>query len=190
MAIDGQLKYIVVWIATVVLFNLISFLTPIGAGDTGGHSGGFWAGYIFVMVTLVLYLVFSCIALSEKNKEKKELNTPLIIICSVELCMMVLVGIVCMVVTAIPYWLGIIICYALLLFSVIFFIMVKVVGKNASAANRTLNAKTSMFCELTDLAQELIAVSSTPEERMSPRRYMKQLDTAIWFRVKEQLRMN
>ncbi|MDE6232345.1 MAG: hypothetical protein K2M60_03235 [Lachnospiraceae bacterium] len=101
-----------------------------------------------------------------------------------------MVLIVCMVVTAIPYWLGIIICYALLLFSVIFFITAKVVGKNASAANRTLNAKTSMFRELTDLAQELIAVSSTPEERMSPRRYMKQLDTAIWFHVKEQLRMN
>lgn len=165
MALIRQLKYIVIWIATVILFNLICFFAPIGAGNIGNHSGGFWAGYGFAMAAFVLHLVFSCIALSEKNKEKKVLNNPLIIISSVELCLMILAGIVCMVVTAIPYWLGIIICYALLLLSVIFFITAKAVGENAHAANRTLNAKTSVFRELTDMAQELVSVSSTSEEK-------------------------
>ena len=165
MTMARQLKYIVIWIATVVLFNLICFLAPIGAGDTGGHSGGFWAGYGFLMAAFILHLVFSCITLSEKNKDKKVLNTPLIIISSAELCLMILVGIVCMVVTAIPYWLGIIVCYALLLLSVVFLVTAKAVGENAQAANRALNAKTSIFRELTDIAQELVSVSSTPEEK-------------------------
>lgn len=165
MTMARQMKYIVVWIATVILFNLICFLAPIGAGDMWGHSGGFWAGYGFLMVAFVLHLIISCIALSEKNKDKKVLNTPLIIISSAELCLIVLVGIVCMIVTAIPYWLGIIICYALLLVSIIFLITAKAVGENAQAANRVLNAKTSIFRELTDIAQKLVSVSSTPEEK-------------------------
>ena len=159
-----QLKYIVVWMATVVLFNLICFLAPIGKGDILGHSGGFWASYGFVIAAFVLHLVFSCVALREKNKEKRVLNTPLIIISSVELCLMILVGIVCMAVTIIPYWVGIIICYALLLLSVIFFITAKAVGENTQAANQALNMKTGMFRELTDMAQELVSVASTSEE--------------------------
>ena len=93
MTMARQLKYIVIWIATVILLNLICFLAPISVGDTGDHFGGFWARYGFLKAAFDLHLVFLCIALLEKNKDRKVLNTPLIIISSTELCFMILAGI-------------------------------------------------------------------------------------------------
>lgn len=165
-----RLLYVAFWSAGIILFNLICFLAPIGTGTDGGRSGGFWVGYGFVIASFVLHFAFSYVTLSEKNKDKKVLNEPLIIISIFELCLMVLVGIGCMVIPGIPAWIGIIACYVILLLSVVFLTTAKAVGESASIANRTVNAKTNMFRELADMAHELVVVSSSSEEKQLAQR--------------------
>ena len=160
-----QIKYIIVWLAGVVLFNLICFLPALETERTSDHSNSFWVIYGLVMFAFVLHLIFSCVALAEKNKEKRILNTPLMFICTTDLCLMVVAGIVCMAVSAIPGWLGIILCYALLFLFVLFFLGAKTVGETTAAANHELNRKTFSFRILIDKAQELINVASTLEEK-------------------------
>ncbi len=160
-----QIKYFIMWLAGVGLFNLICFLPALENERTSNQSGNFWTIYGLVMLAFVLHLIFSCIALAEKNKEKRILNTPLIIICTIDLLLMIISGIVCMAVSSMPGWLGIVICYGLLFLSVLFFLGAKAVGETTAEANHELNRKTYSFRIFTDRAQELISMADTPEKK-------------------------
>ncbi len=158
-------KYAIVWTILIVLFNLICFFTPNSWYGMSKFSGGFWAGYCFITIAFVLHLFYALYAFREKSKEKRVLNTPLTIISIVEFGLMIVAGLVCMIVPALPFWVGIIICYAVLAFSVIYFLSAKAVGENTSNANTVLNQKTSSMRFLTDKAQALVTESKDPETK-------------------------
>ena len=157
--------YIVVWIALVGLFNIICFVTPQETDNLSRFTGSFWTGYAFVMSVFVLHLVYACFALSETNSEKRILNMPLTVISFIELLLMLLVGILCTAVFRLPTWISILLCYFVLIVSVIFFIAAKAVGESTYSANISLNQKTFAFRELVDEAQQLVAVSKTKENK-------------------------
>ena len=157
--------YLIVWILLVILFNLCCFVTPSEINGVSKYSGGFWPCYGLVMLALVLHLVFAYKVFSEKNREKQLQNTSITVISFFELALMFIVGAICVLVPAIPYWVGVIACYVVLAFSIIFLLSVKTVGQNAVEANKALNAKTSFMRELTDNAQGLIGLAKTEEAR-------------------------
>ena len=70
-----------------------------------------------------------------------------------------------MAIPSLPYWVGIIACYAVLAFSIIFLLSAKVVGENASNANIALNVKTSFMRGLADKTQEIVMETKTPETK-------------------------
>ena len=160
-----QIHYIIVWIALISLFNILCFVTPDEISGIKTFSGAFWPGYVFITVAFLGHLVFSMVCLSESNYEKRVLNIPLTIISYFELAVMVSVGLACMLVPGVPNWLGIIICYAILVASVLFLMSAKVVGENAASANKSLNAKVFQMREITNQASELIAMSKDSDTR-------------------------
>lgn len=159
------IKYSLLWIGALVLFNLICFLAPIKKNGFDDSSKGFWVVYGFIIFAFILHFIFSYIALDEKSKEKRILNTPLIYISTIELFVLMVAGLVCMAVPGMPNWLKIIIVYALLFIFVLFFFTAKTVGETTRAANIELNQKTYNFRVLTDRAQELIGMADTPEKK-------------------------
>lgn len=156
-------NYAIFWIVLLILFNLVCFITPNEWYGVSKFSGGFWAGYGFITASFILHFIYAYFAFAEKNKEKRVLNTPLTIISFIEFGLMAVVGVLCMVIPTLPYWVGIIACYTVLAFSIIFLLSVKVVGENASNANIALNLKTSFMRDLADKAQELVIESKTTE---------------------------
>ena len=155
-------KYLVSWIAVVILFNLISFLVPSGEG--GKYTGAFWAGYAFIMLAFLLHLVYAYFACS-KNDGKQVFHMSIVIVSYFELGLMILVGGLCMAIPGMPYWLGIILCYAVLACSVVFMASASAVGEVKTEGNRALNARTSQMRELTDLSEELMNLAKTPETK-------------------------
>ena len=123
--------YIVVWILLVILFNLCCFVTPSEINGVSKYSGGFWPCYGLVMLAFVLHLVFASKAFSEKSREKQLQNTSLTVISFFELALMVIAGAICVLVQSIPYWVGVIVCYVVLAFSIIFLLSAMTVGQNA-----------------------------------------------------------
>lgn len=160
-----QVKFMVVWFATVVLFNLIIFLAPVDRGAKSEGFRNFWVVYGLLMAAFVLHLIFSCVALSEKNKEKRALNMPLIVISCTGLFLMTVTGMICMAVPGIPKWISIVVCYAVLLFFVVFLLSAKTVGETTAAANHELNRKTFSFRVLIDNASELVNMADTEEKK-------------------------
>ena len=162
--------YAILWIVLVGLFNILCFATPSEVNGVSKYSGGFWPGYEFVMAAFVLHFIYAYFAFSEKNKEKRVLNTPLIIISFIELALMIVVGTVCIAIPGMPNWLGIVLCYLVFAGSIIFFISAKAVGQNAFDGNSKLNAKTNTFRELTNTAQELVSAAKTKDIKQSVQR--------------------
>ena len=157
--------YIIFWIALVSLFNVLCFVTPNEINGVNKFSGAFWSGYGFTMVSFIGHLVYSCIVFSEKNLDKRVMNTPLTVISFIELGFMIIVGAICMVVPGMPTWIGIAICYMVLILSVITLVCVNAVGKKTMQANVVLNQKTSLFREFIDKAQELTNLAKTAETK-------------------------
>lgn len=159
-------NYAIFWIVLIILFNLVCFITPNEWYGVSKFSGGFWAGYGFITASFLLHFIYAYFAFGERNKENRVLNIPLIIISFVELGLMIVAGALCMVIPSLPHWVGILICYTVLTFSIIFLLSAKVVGENTSNANIALNVKTSFMRGLTDKAQELVMESKTTEAKL------------------------
>ena len=160
-----QIYYLVVWIALIILFNILCFVTPTEISGVQTFSGAFWPGYVCITVSFVCHLVFSIICLGENNREKRVLNMPLIIISYFELIIMIIIGIGCMVLPIISNWLGIILCYAILVVSVLIFVSAIVVGENTLKANTALNVKGFQMREIANQASELISMANDDETK-------------------------
>ena len=158
-------NYTISWIVLVGLFNLCCFITPNEWYGVSKYSGSFWVGYGFVMASFVFHFIYAFFAFSERNREKQVINTPITIFSFFELGLMVVVGLLCMAIPSLPYWLGIVLCYIVLALSVLFLISAKVVGENAVYANTALNTKTAFMRELTDKAQGLISSAKTAQAK-------------------------
>lgn len=148
------------------LFHVVCFVTPNEINEAEKFTGAFWSGYGFMMVAFVGHLVYSCIVFSERNYEKSVMNTPLTVISFVELGVMIIVSIICMKVPGVPIWVGILLCYMVLILSVVTLLCVNVVGEKTAKANIILNQKTYRFREFIDKAQEMTSLAKTPEKKV------------------------
>ena len=157
--------YFVFWIALVSLFNVVCFITPDEWYGTSKYSGAFWSGYAFILIAFVLHLLYAVSAFKESNKEKRALNNPITIISFFELGIMVSVGTLCMIVPALPNWIGIILCYTVLAISIVFLVSAKAAEENKLSANKLLNTNTAFFRELADVASNMVSSSKTDSLR-------------------------
>jgi len=158
-------SYIIVWILLIGLFNICCFVTPSEINGISKYEAGFWPAYGFVMLAFMLHLAFAYYLFSEKNEVKRRQNTSLSVISFLELAVMIIAGALCMLIPSVPYWVAIIVCYAVLAFSVILLVSTKTVEDKKYAANNSLNTKTANMRELADNAQELISMAKTAETK-------------------------
>ena len=157
--------YLISWGILIALFNVISFVYP-GSGDEGREfTSSFWVGYAFITFTFILHLIYACVSLSSDNREKTLVNIPIMYISIFEFVVMIIVGVVTMIQPKENYWLGIIVCFAVLGLSVILFFAAKGVGENLSEANRQINVKTENYRMIVDQASLLVNKASTPEQK-------------------------
>jgi hypothetical protein len=159
-------NYLVCWFGMLILFNIISFITPNNILGENKYDDGFWIAYAFVTVAFILHLLFSCILLKKNTENAKVVNMPIVMISNIEMLIMLVVGICCMLIPGIPTWVGVIVCYLVLFLSVAYIIATNIVVENSVKANKALNKKTFMFRSLADDAQVLINRSTTPEIEM------------------------
>ena len=163
--------YLICWVFVVVLFNVVSFVTPSNIAGHGKYSGGFWVGYVFITLCFIGHLAFSYFSLSENNKEKRVLNVPLNIISYIELVIMVVAGVLCMITPFMPVWFGVIICMVVLVFSIISLVGIKGVSEHTSEANINLNNKTESFREMVDLAQIVCSIDKEENKAVATKVY-------------------
>lgn len=116
---DNRKKYIFCWGILVVVFNLVSFVTPSEVKGYVKFTGAFWAGYLFVMVGMLVQLVCTWNSLSVDNAPKLFYKLPMLKLGYVTMVLMFVFGIAAMAIPNVPYWMGYVICLIILAFQVI-----------------------------------------------------------------------
>ena len=111
-------SYFVIWGVLVILFNVVSFVSIGWAGEEK-YTPSFWIGYIFILLTFIGQLACTYFALKGDDLTKTFYNISLITISYTGLISTFVVGGACMIISSLPYWVGIIVCAVVLAFNVI-----------------------------------------------------------------------
>ncbi len=145
------------WLIALALFNVIVFVTPNEIAGMSKFGGGFWTGYIFITLAFLGQLGCSMFFFKEERKERIFLNVPVISISFTALIVTLIVGALCMVIPNLPYWVGIIVCLAVLAFYAIAVIKAKAAADAVEEVGQKVKAQTLFIKSLTADAESLMA---------------------------------
>ena len=154
--------YAVIWAICLVLFNILSFVTPNEIAGISKFDGSFWIGYVFITIGFIGQLVCAYTAFKADNLKKLFYNIPLINISYTGLVVMLIVGGIAMAIPQFPEWLGVIICFVVLAISIIAVLTAKVAIDAVSAIDEKIAKNTAFIKSLTLDAQSLMNRANAP----------------------------
>ena len=152
-------SYIGVWTICLVLFNAISFIVP------SELKSDFWAGYIFITIAFIGQLFCANIAFKAENSRKFFYNFPIISISFVGTLIMLIIGGLTMAISAVPVWIGIILCLIVLAFTAIAIINASVASETVSNVDTKIKAQTLFIKMLIADATTLMSKAETKEAK-------------------------
>lgn len=101
--------YIIAWAVLLALFNVIAFVSVGWAGQEK-YTSSFWIGYVFITVMFIGQLICSYMAFKADSAKKLFYHISLIRTSYIGLIVSFIVGGLCMLISPLPYWVGVIIC--------------------------------------------------------------------------------
>ena len=110
--------YIVALAVLLALFNVIAFVSVGWAGQEK-YTSSFWIGYVFINVMFIGQLICSYMAFKADSAKKLFYNISLIRTSYIGLIVSFIVGGLCMLISPLPYWVGVIVCAIVLVANVL-----------------------------------------------------------------------
>lgn len=157
--------YSLVWAICLVVFNVITFVTPNEIGGVSKFSGSFWVGYIFITIAFLGQLACAFVSFKAENLKKFFYNIPLLSISYGGLVAMLIVGSIFMAIPVLPEWIGIIVCVIILAFNAIAIIKATAAADIVSGIDEKIKTQTFFIKSLTVDAQSLMTSAKTDELR-------------------------
>ena len=157
--------YSLLWAICLAVFNVITFVTPNEIGGVSKFSGSFWVGYIFITIAFIGQLACAFVAFKAENLKKFFYNIPLLSISYGGLVTMLVVGSIFMAVPALPEWIAIIVCVAILAFNAIAIIKATAAANIVSGIDEKIKTQTFFIKSLSVDAQSLMTFAKSDEFR-------------------------
>lgn len=110
--------YSAIWFVLFVLFNVIAFVS-VGWAGIEKYTPSFWIGYIFITVAFIGQIICTYFALKDNDLKKTFYNISLVSTSYTGLILSFIIGGLCMIISPLPYWVGIILCAIVLGINVI-----------------------------------------------------------------------
>lgn len=110
--------YAIAWAVLLVLFNVIAFVDP-GWIWFDKYDAAFWIGYVFITIEFIGQFVCARFALKEENATRLFYKVSLISTSYTGLIVTFVVGGLCMLISPLTYWIGIIVCAIVLTVNII-----------------------------------------------------------------------
>ena len=143
--------YLIAWAIVLALFNVISFVVP------SEKTTSFWIGYIFISLTFIGQLACSYTVFKAKNATKIFYNLSLVKIGYVGLIASFVVGGLCMLISPLPYWVGVVICVVVLATNILSILKATAAVAEIERVDSKIKAQTSFIKMLTIDADTLMA---------------------------------
>lgn len=155
-------SYFAIWAILLVLFNIIAFVS-VGWAYQEKYTPSFWVGYVFITLAFIGQLVCAKTAFNAKNLQKLFYNIPLISLSWTGLIVSFVIGGLCMLISPLPYWVGVIACAIVLAAVAIAIIKASIAADEVSAIDDKIKIQTFFIKSLTVDAEGLIARAQTEE---------------------------
>lgn len=110
--------YSAIWFVLFVLFNVLAFVS-VGWTKIEKYTPSFWIGYIFITVAFIGQIICTYFALKDNDLKKTFYNISLVSTSYTGLILSFIFGGLCMIISPLPYWVGIILCAIVLGINVI-----------------------------------------------------------------------
>lgn len=149
-------KYIIAWAIFFAIFNIIAFVVP-SFPNADKYTASFWIGYIFITVMFIGQLVCSLLAFKADTVKKLFYNISLIRTSYIGLIASFIFGGLCMIISPLPYWVGIILCAIVLAVNVLSVIKATTVISEVERIDEKVKTQTFFIKSLTVDADTLVA---------------------------------
>ena len=149
-------SYLILWAILLVLFNVIAFVS-VGWGGQEKYTASFWIGYIAIMLMFGGQLYCAYLAFKADTAKKLFYNLSLIRISYTGLIASFIIGGLCMLISPLPYWVGIIGCAIVLAVSAMAVIKADVAVAEIERVDEKIKVQTFFIKSLTVDADTLMA---------------------------------
>lgn len=148
--------YSAIWAILLALFNVISFVS-VGWAGIKKYTPSFWIGYIFITVAFIGQIICTYFALKDNDLKKTFYNISLVSTSYTGLILSFIFGGLCMIISPLPYWVGIILCAIVLGFNVIAVIKATATIDIVSGIDEKVKERTLFIKSITADAENLIS---------------------------------
>ena len=148
--------YSVVWAILLALFNVISFVS-VGWTGIPKYTPSFWIGYVFITLSFIGQIVCAYFALKDNDIKKTFYNVSLISTSYTGLILSFVFGGLCMIISPLPYWVGIILCAIVLAFNIIAVVKATAAIDIVGGIDKKVKEDTFFIKSLTVDAESLIS---------------------------------
>ena len=148
--------YSIIWAVLLALFNVISFVS-VGWAGISKYTPSFWIGYAFITLSFIGQIVCAYFALKDDDIKKTFYNVSLISTSYTGLILSFVFGGLCMIISLLPYWVGILLCAIVLGINVIAIIKASAVVDIVSSIDEKAKESTFFIKSLTVDAESLMS---------------------------------
>ena len=133
--------YLTLWGILLALFNIIAFISPVWAGQEK-YTASSWIGYACITAAFAGQLACAYIAFKAENLNKLFYNIPLITVSFTGLIVSFVAGGLCMLISSLPYWVGVIVCSVVLAFTALSIVKAGFAADAVSEIDEKFKSKT------------------------------------------------
>ena len=158
--------YIACWGILVIAFQVLCFATPNKVEGFSKFGGGFWSGYIFIMIAFVGQILCAYLAFKKSGTTRKMFyHLPLITVSYTGLILTLVFGGAAMAIPDLPNWVGMVICLLILVFTALSVIKANVAADLVERVDGKVERKTSFIKTLTVEAENLMSMAKSEAAR-------------------------
>lgn len=148
--------YAISWAVLLALFNVIAFVSP-GWIWFEKYDAAFWIGYAFITATFLGQLVCAWFALKEESASKLFYKVSLITTSYTGLVITFVIGGLCVLISPLPYWVGVIACSIVLAANILAVIKAAAAIDEVQKIDEKIKEQTAFVKMLTVDAESLIS---------------------------------
>jgi len=180
-------SYLGIWAIALLLFHAVVLIVPIEKKES------FFAGYSFIVMAMIGQLVCVRQACRSENAEKFFYRLPLITVSTAGVWIMTVLGGLTMAVPAIPVWVGVVLCLAVLAFTAMALMTATMEADVVVQKDEAVKTSMLFIRSLTVKAERLMTKAATGEAKTVTKRvyeairYSDPMSTEALSRIEAQI---
>ncbi len=147
--------YIIAWAVMLALFNVIAFVSP-GWEDAPKYTQPFWTGYVLITIAFIGQLLCGIIAFRDGDRRRTFYKVSLVNVSYTGLIISFVFGGLCMLLPAVPYWVGYIVCAVVLALTTVSVTKTSAAADIVEGVDNKIKANTAFVKSVAADAQALV----------------------------------